>query len=128
MRDPVADPRVNDMLTCAKGDIRVDRVDEDQVFYVSWRDESLDGVPTRTPIDNWREQGKELGLRFQVPAFAQEMLDEVKAEAARYRAALECIAAMDRTHGSHMHSAAEVARAVLAGEGEASAPAPGVGR
>ena len=38
--------------------------------------------------------------------------------AARYRAALESIAAMDRTHGAHMHSAAEVARAALAGEGE----------
>ena len=45
---------------------------------------------------------------------------EQRQTAERYRAALESIAAMDRTHGSHMHSAAEVARAALAGEGDQS--------
>ena len=61
-RNPLTDPREGDEFTCARGDIRIDRVKDGWVYFVQWPTAVQYGHPTRMQMETWLGCVAEYGL------------------------------------------------------------------
>lgn len=54
MSDPL-NPKPGDRFTFQRGEIRIDEVTAEQVYFVAWRGEQEYGEPKRMTLDVWRQ-------------------------------------------------------------------------
>ena len=54
----ILNPVAGDVFSLPRGEIRIDRVGNGQVYFMRWRDDEEIGEPARMTIETWREAVK----------------------------------------------------------------------